>query len=38
MTKMRKFAVLTNAKNAEVHEGEIPEVGDNQVLIKQKKL
>ena len=33
---MRKFAVLTEAKNAEVHEGNIPEVGDNQVLINQK--
>lgn len=33
---MRKFAVLTEAKNAEVHKGNIPKVGDNQVLIKQK--
>ncbi|MCC3356816.1 zinc-dependent alcohol dehydrogenase [Bacillus sp. REN16] len=36
MTKTRKFAVLTKAKNAEVHEGKMPEVGDNQVLIKQE--
>ncbi|MFD1415350.1 zinc-dependent alcohol dehydrogenase [Oceanobacillus jeddahense] len=36
MTKMKKFAVLTKARNAEVHKGEIPEVGDNQVLIKQE--
>ncbi|AYV72669.1 alcohol dehydrogenase catalytic domain-containing protein [Bacillus circulans] len=36
MTKMRKFAVLTKAKVAEVHEGRIPELGDNQVLIKQE--
>lgn len=33
---MRKFAVLTEAKNAEVHEGNIPEVGDNEVLIRQE--
>src|SRR5699024_12406947 len=33
---MRKFAVLTRAKNAEVHERNIPEVGDNQVLNKQE--
>ncbi|MCF3944110.1 zinc-dependent alcohol dehydrogenase [Oceanobacillus alkalisoli] len=35
MTK-RKFAVLTRVKNAEVHEGQVPKVGDNQVLIKQE--
>ena len=33
---MRRFAVLTEAKNAEVHEGQIPEVGENQILIKQE--
>lgn len=35
MTLKRKFAVLTNPKTAEVHEGYVPEVGDHQVLIKQ---
>lgn len=35
MPLKRKFAVLTNPKIAEVHEGYVPEVGDNQVLIKQ---
>jgi len=36
MTETRKFAVLTKAKQAEVHEGPIPKVGPNQVLIKQE--
>lgn len=36
MTKTREFAVLTKAKNAEVHSGKLPEVGDNQVLIRQE--
>ena len=31
--KMR-FAVLTKAKVAEVHERPLPEIGENQVLIK----
>jgi len=32
----REFAVLTEAKKAEVHKGEVPKVGDNQVLIQQE--
>lgn len=36
MKNTRKFAVLTEAKNAEVHEGELPEIGENQVLVEQK--
>lgn len=36
MANTRKFAVLKKAKNAEIHEGHLPEVGENQVLVKQK--
>lgn len=31
-----RFGVLTKAKNAEVHEKKLPEIGDHQVLIKQE--
>ena len=31
-----KFAVLTKAKVAEIHERPLPEIGDHQVLIKQE--
>lgn len=36
MTNQRRFAVLTKAKNAEVHEGNFPEIGEKQVLVKQE--
>lgn len=31
-----KFAVLTKAKQSEIHEGELPALGENQVLIQQQ--
>lgn len=31
-----KFAVLTKAKSAEIHEGQIPEIAENEVLVKQE--